>query len=295
MNAGSNDVLLGYVGLGAMGTPMATRLAGWPGGLIVYDVRTEAMAPLGEAGARLAGSATEVAAADVIGVAVLDDDQVREVVAGDDGIARHAAPGTVIAIHSTISDGTARELAAEFAAHGIHVIDAPVSGGPAAAAEGRLATMVGADRSVYERVTPVFKQWAALVVHAGGPGDGTRMKLARNMVTFIGFAAACEAMTLAERAGLDLQALGRVVRHSDALTGGPGAIMVRDTMSELGPGHWLYDSFSHTRDLGEKDLRLALLLGEQTGTELPLAEVALRRLAQALGVPHPKAAERESD
>ncbi len=293
MNAGSNDVLLGHVGLGAMGGPMATRLAGWPGGLIVYDRRADAMTPLGAAGARLAAGAGEVAAADGIGVAVLDDEQVREVVAGPDGIGRHAAPGTVIAIHSTISDSTARELAQEFAPHGVHVIDAPVSGGPAAAAEGRLATMVGAPRAVYERVKPVFKQWAALVVHAGEPGDGTRMKLARNMVTFVGFAAACEAMTLAERAGLDLQALGRVVRHTDALTGGPGAIMVRDNMSEIEPGHWLYDSFTHTRDLGEKDLRLALALGERTGTELPLVEEALRGLAADLGVPHPRTAEPE--
>ena len=283
-------MLLGYVGLGAMGAPMALRLAGWPGGLIVYDVRAEAMGPLSEAGARPADGVSQVAAADVIGVAVLDDDQVREVVAGDDGIARHAAPGTVIAIHSTISDRTARELAEEFSPHGVHVIDAPVSGGPAAAAEGRLATMVGAERSVYDRVKPVFKQWAGLVVHAGAPGDGTRMKLARNILTFIGFSAACEALTLAERSGLDLQALGRVVRHTDSLTGGPGAIMVRDTMSDLDPGHWLYDSFTHTRDLGEKDLRLALALGEQTGTDLPLAEVALRRLAADLGVPHPRTA-----
>ena len=82
--------------------------------------------------------------------------------------------------------------------------------------------MVGADDEAYERVKPVFKQWASLVVRAGEPGAGTRMKLARNMLTFIGFAAACEAQKLAEAAGIDLQKLGRVVRHSDAQSGGPG-------------------------------------------------------------------------
>lgn len=78
------------------------------------------------------------------------------------------------------------------------------------------------------------------------------MKLARNMLTFTSYAAACEAMKLAEQAGLDVQALGRVVRHTDALTGGPGAIMVRENMSDLGPDHWLYEAFTHTRGLGRR-------------------------------------------
>ena len=283
MNAPTADLRLGYIGLGNMGAPMARRLVGWPGGLVVYDVRDEAMGPFGEAGAAVARDVAEVAAADVISVTVLDDAQVREVVAG---LAAHAGAGTVIAIHSTIADTTASELADELARRGIHVIDAPVSGGGVAAQKGELATMVGAPREVYERVKPVFKQWASLVIHAGEPGAGTRMKLARNMLTFTGFAAAGEAMRLAQAAGLDLQALGRVVRHTDALTGGAGAIMIRDNTNELDPGHWLYDTFSHTRDLGEKDLNLALALGHSLGTELPLAEIARRNLAAGLGVPH---------
>ena len=279
----TTDTRLGYIGLGSMGAPMAKRLVGWPGGLVVFDVRVEAMAPFTGTGAEAAASVAEVATADLISIAVLDDAQVREVVAE---LARRAAPGTVIAIHSTISDVTAVELAELFAPNGIHVIDAPVSGGAGAAEKGELATMVGAPRDVYERVKPVFKQWASLVIHAGEPGAGTRMKLARNMLTFTAFAAACEAMTLAEAAGLDLQALGRVVRHTDALTSGPGAIMIRDTMAELEPGHWLYDTFTHTRTLGEKDLSLALALGDAVEADLPLAQIALRNLAAGLGVPH---------
>ncbi len=273
---------LGYIGLGSMGGPKAMRLVKWPGGLVVYDVRDDAMAPFAVAGATTAHSVAEVAAADLISITVLDDAQVREVVAE---LARHAAPGTVIAIHSTIADTTAAELARDLAPRGIHVIDAPVSGGAGAADKGELATMVGAPREVYERVKPVFKRWASLVIHAGEPGAGTRMKLARNMLTFTGFAAACEAIALAEKAGLDLQALGRVVRHTDALTGGPGAIMIRDNTHEIEPGHWLYDTFSHTRALGEKDLSLALGLGDSLGVDLPLARVALRNLAAGLGVP----------
>jgi 3-hydroxyisobutyrate dehydrogenase-like beta-hydroxyacid dehydrogenase len=274
---------LGYIGLGNMGAPMAKRLVHWPGGVTVYDIRTEAMTPLAEVGATLADSIADVAAADIISVTVLDDAQVREVV-GE--LAANAKPGTVIAIHSTISDTTAVELAEELKKQGIHIVDAPVSGGAGAAEKGELATMVGAEREVYERIKPAFKQWASMVIHAGAPGAGTRMKLARNMLTFTSYAAACEAMKLAEAAGLDLQALGRVVRHTDALTSGAGAIMVRDDMKPLDPEHFLYQPFLHTRGLGEKDLSLALALGEAVSVELPLAEVARERLALGLGVPH---------
>jgi 3-hydroxyisobutyrate dehydrogenase-like beta-hydroxyacid dehydrogenase len=278
------ELKLGYIGLGNMGTPMATKMTEWPGGVTVYDIRTEAMTPLVEKGAGLADSVADIAAADIIHITVLNDAQVREVV-GE--LAAHAKPGTVIAIHSTISDTTAVELAAQLKPQGIHVVDAPVSGGAAAAAKGELATMVGAEREVYEKIKPAFKHWAAMVIHAGEPGAGTRMKLARNMLTFTSYAAACEAMKLAEAAGLDLQALGRVVRHTDALTGGPGAIMLLDSTAPLPADHFLHDAFTHTRGLGEKDLTLALGLGQATGVELPLAQIALQRLAPGLGVPHP--------
>jgi 3-hydroxyisobutyrate dehydrogenase-like beta-hydroxyacid dehydrogenase len=277
------DVMLGYIGLGNIGAPMAKRLVNWPGGLIVFDVRTEAMTPLAEKGATLADSVADVAAADVISVTVLNDEQVRDVV-GE--LAANAKPGTVIAIHSTISPETAVELAEQLQPQGIHIVDAPVSGGGAGVEKGELAVMVGAEREVYERIKPAFKQFASMVIHAGEPGSGTRMKLARNMLTFVGYAAACEAMKLAEASGIDLQQLGRVVRHTDALTTGPGAIMVRENMSTIAPDNFLHESFTHARGLGEKDLSLALALGENTGVKLPLAEIALKNLAAGLGVPH---------
>ncbi|WP_422744607.1 NAD(P)-dependent oxidoreductase [Mycobacterium sp. WMMD1722] len=279
----SADLRYGYIGLGNMGAPMAGRLVDWPGGLVVFDLRTDAMTPLVEAGASLADSVADVADADIISVTVLNDEQVRSVV-GE--LAQNATPGTVIAIHSTISPETAVELADLLRPSDIHIVDAPVSGGGAAAAKGELAVMVGADRDVYERIKPAFKKFASMVIHAGPPGAGTRMKLARNMLTFIGFAAACEAMALAEQAGIDLQQLGRVVRHTDALTGGPGAIMVRDDMRPLDHDNFLYESFLHTRGLGEKDLSLALELGDSVSVELPLARLALANLAAGLGVPH---------
>ena len=281
----SSDVKLGYIGLGNQGAPMAKRLTEWPGGLVVFDMRAEAMAPFAELGATLADSVAEVAKADVISVTVLNDQQVRDVVAQ---LAEHAEPGTVIAIHSTIEPTTAVELAEQLRPKGIHIVDAPVSGGALAASKGELAVMVGADDEAYDKVKPVFKQWASLVVRAGEPGAGTKMKLARNMLTFIGFAAACEAQKLAEASGIDLQKLGRVVRHSDAQSGGPGAIMARDDTKPLAPDHFLYNMFVHTRGLAEKDLSLALGLGSAVGVDLPLAELALANLAEGLGVPHSK-------
>ena len=281
---GQGYARLGYIGLGNMGAPMARRLLDWPGGLRVFDLRAEVMQPLVASGAEAAGSVADVAAnADIISVTVLDDAQVRAVV-GE--LATQANPGTVVAIHSTISDSTAVELAEALAPQGIVVIDAPVSGGAGAAEKGQLATMVGAPRAIYEQVKPAFTCWAAVVIHAGEPGAGTRMKLARNMLTFTAYAAAGEAMKLAEAAGLDLHALGRVVRHTDALTGGPGAIMFRDNTAVLERDDALYQPLCHTRGLGEKDLRLALELGHSSGVDLPLAEVALGQLAASLGVPH---------
>lgn len=281
----SEDMKLGYVGLGKMGAPMAQRLIEYPSGVTVFDVRADAMTTLAELGATRAEGIADVARADLISVTVLNDAQVREVVGQ---LAEHAKPGTVIAIHSTIGPDTAVELADSWRPSGIHIIDAPVSGGGGAAEKGELAIMVGADRRVYERIKPVFKHMGSMIIHAGDAGAGTRMKLARNMLSFIGYAAACEAMELAEASGINLSQLGRVVRHTDALTGGPGAIMVREDMTELAPDHWLHDAFTHTRGLGEKDLSLALALGAAKGVELPLAQVALQNLAAGLGVPHMK-------
>ena len=281
---------LGYIGLGNMGAPMAERLVDWPGGLTVYDVRPEAMTPLVEAGALAARSLAEVAAADVISITVLNDQQVREVVAE---LSARAQPGTAIAIHSTISDRTAVQLADELAPKRIHIVDAPISGGAAAAKIGDLAVMVGATPEAYELVKEPFKRFAGLIVHAGLPGAGTRMKLARNMLTFTSYAAACEAQRLAHECGLDIVALGKVVRHTDAITGGPGAIMVRDSVGPLERDSFLYQPFSHTRDLGEKDLELALALGESNSVELPLAETALKTLADGLGVPHTASTKKE--
>ncbi len=275
---------VGLVGLGNIGSAMAQRLVGWPGGLTVYDIRPEAMRPLVAAGARAAADLTDLAStATMVSVIVLDDAQVRAVV-GE--LITMMPVGGVIAIHSTIDVDTAPELAAAGASRGVHVLDVPVSGGAVGAAAGRLAAMVGGDRDAYERAKPVFSQWAELIVHLGPAGAGTRAKLARMLLTFVGFAAAGEAQRLAEAAGVDLAKLAAVVRHSDGITGGPSAVMIRGTTAPYPPDDPLRPIFEHSRGLGEKDLSLALALGDTLGVELPFARLGLDRLATALGVPH---------
>ena len=273
----------GFIGLGQIGGPMAGRLTGWEGGLVVFDVRPESAEALVEHGATLAADVGALGAVcDVISVMVRDDEQVRTVV-GE--LLATARPGTVIAVHSTIRAETAEELAVTTAEHGIDLLDVPVSGGFMGAHEGTLAAMVGGERAAYERAKPVFAHWATLVVHMGPVGAGTRTKLARNLMHFIAYTGAGEAQRLAEAAGLDLRKLASVVRHSDTVTGGAGAIMVRDTTAPLQPDDGLFEIFCHTRELGEKDLTLALELAAGFGLDLPLAQLALRDFGMSLGLP----------
>ena len=274
---------VGFIGLGQIGAPMARRLLEWPGGLVVYDVRPEALLPFLEAGARAASSPREVAeSAEVISLMVRDDAQVSEVLTGPAGLLETAAPGTVVAIHSTIAATTATRLAATHSS--IEIVDAPVSGGAPGAAQGNLAVMVGASDTAFERCREVFALWSGHIMHAGPPGAGTQAKLARNLLHFVSFTAAAEAQRLAEAAGLDLVELGKVVRHTDAITGGPGAIMFRRTTAPLASDDPLHPIVSHVRELGHKDLTLAITLGEELGVDTPLARLALERLAAGLGL-----------
>ena len=276
---------VGFIGLGNMGAPIARRLLSWPGGLVVCDVRPEATEPFVAEGATAAATGAEVGrTARLISVTVLDDAQVRDVVDGPEGILRTAPPGTVIAIHSTIADSTAVELAAVCAGASVHLVDAPVSGGAPGAEKGELAVMVGGPREVYEACKPVFALWAAMPVHAGQVGAGTRMKLARNLLHFISFTATAEASRLAEAAGVDIAKLGRVVRHTDAITGGAGAVMLRDTTAPIAPDDFWHGIFTHVRGLGEKDLSLALGLADRLDVDLPLGTIALRDLGTGFGV-----------
>ena len=264
---------VGFVGLGNIGRPMALRLAAADGiELTVYDVVPEPVAELVAAGATAAPSVGAIDA-DVVCVMVRDDDQVRAVAAA-------VGPGTVLVIHSTVAPGTPASLAEE----GLTVLDAPVSGGPMGAAAGSLAIMVGGSGEAFEVARPALEAMGSKVVHAGPVGAGTRMKLARNLIHFVAFTAVTEAQRLAEAAGLDLAALGEVVRHTDAITGGPGAIMYRTTTAAIAPDDFWHGVFSHVAALGEKDLGFAIALADELGVDVPLAREALPRLGKGLGL-----------
>jgi 3-hydroxyisobutyrate dehydrogenase-like beta-hydroxyacid dehydrogenase len=276
-------VRVGFVGLGNIGRPMALRLATSGVDLTVYDVAPEPLAELEQAGAKVAtGVAALASAVDLVCVMVRDDEQVREVLGQVLGTARE---GLVVAIHSTVAPTTPSHLADTAGHHGVQVVDAPVSGGAMGAADGTLAIMVGGSDEAFEACAATFGVMGAKVVHAGPVGSGTTFKLARNLMHFVSFTAATEAQRLAEAAGLDLVALGEVVRHTDAITGGPGAIMHRATTARIDPDDFWYDVFGHVLALGEKDLRFATELADSLGVDVPLAQLARERLGPGLGLP----------
>ena len=157
-------------------------------------------------------------------------------------------------------------------------------GGPWGPADGSLAIMVGGPADAFAAARPALDVLGSKVVHAGPLGAGTRMKLARNLIHFVAFTAVTEAQRLAEASGLDLVRLGEVVRHTDAITGGPGAIMYRDTTAPIAPDDFWYAVFDHVRALGEKDLRCAIALADELGVDVPLAREALPRLGKGLGL-----------
>jgi 3-hydroxyisobutyrate dehydrogenase-like beta-hydroxyacid dehydrogenase len=277
---------IGFVGLGNIGRPMALRLLNGDAPVWVYDVAPEPLAELEQAGAHVAGGLGELAErVDLLCVMVRDDDQVREVLGRVVGVARpEGVPRLVVAIHSTVGPTTPVELADVAERRGVRLLDAPVSGGPMGAAEGTLAIMVGGPEDAYADAQPALSLMASKTVHAGPVGAGTRMKLARNLIHFVAFTAVTEAQRLAEASGLDLVALGEVVRHTDAITGGPGAIMYRDTTAVLEPDDFWHGVFSHVVTLGETDLGYAIALADQLGVDVPLAQDALTHLAPGLGL-----------
>ncbi len=279
---------VGFIGLGNIGAPMATRLLDWPGGLVVFDVHGPSVEPFVEKGATAATSPAGVAeSAEVICIVVQNEAQVREVLDGPDGILRTARAGTVVAVHSTISAEGAAALAGLAEGSQVEVVDAPISGGAMGAHSGTLAVMLGASDAAAQRVRPVLERFASLVQHMGPIGAGTRTKIARNLISFAGFAVAGEAQRLAEAAGLDLLKLGEVVRHSDAVTGGPGAIMVRPTAAPMDESDGLRPIFDHSRSLGEKDLELARAMAAKLGVDVPFAALAQQWLPIALGLVDP--------
>ncbi|CAG0973370.1 2-hydroxy-3-oxopropionate reductase [Rhodocyclaceae bacterium] len=195
---------VGFIGLGAMGRPMALHLLEAGHELSVYARRAEAAQPLVDAGATRRATPAEVAAAsEVVFTMVTTGADVEAVALGEGGIIHGARAGTVLVDMGTIPPDTARRIAAKLAERGIEAIDAPVSGGEVGAQNATLAIMAGGKAEVLARVRPLLEKLGKTLVHVGPSGAGQVAKACNQMIMVSCIEAVAEAMLLAQRAGAD--------------------------------------------------------------------------------------------
>jgi len=270
---------VGFIGLGNMGQPMARNLAKRGFSLVVHDVDRARAETLRERGAMVADSAEDVAAAAGRTIVMVETTaQVQEVVAGERGLIRSAAPGHIVICMSTIDPLTARRLGEQLTARGVAMLDAPVSGGTERAATGELSIIAGGDRPTFEACRDLFEAMGAKQFHVGALGQGLAMKLVNNMLVQVNTVAVAEALVLAVKAGLDPQAVYDVVRVSTgtsyAFEQHVPKIMARD----FAPGG--------TLDVYFKDQELATAFAKQLGMPMFLANVSQQvyQMARAAGL-----------
>lgn len=202
---------IGFVGLGNMGQPMASRLADAGYALTVYDVRSDVLEALRTKGARIAGSLAEVASAvDTVLLSLPTPDIVREVALGPRGVGAGTKVRTLIDL-STTGATVAREIASALAAKGITAVDAPVSGGVAGAVKGTLAVMAACPRALFADIQPMLQHIGKVFFVGERPGMGQTMKLANNLLSATALAATAEAIVFGVKAGLDPRVMVDVI------------------------------------------------------------------------------------
>lgn len=272
---------VGYIGLGNIGKPSAQRLIAGPFQVHVYDVFTAAVEELVEQGAKGAESAAQLAGqCEHIGICVRDDQQVEALLIGADGILANAAADTVVAVHSTVTQANLLRWADQAAEHGIHLIDAPITGGAHRAADGTLCYMVGGDESVVDRCRPVFATSAEKIVRAGDLGAGIALKLCNNFIQYTEFVAMAEATRLAEACGLSVDVL-REVGLSNGVVNEQMHMFVssRNNLARACTDEQMMEFFGAMGALGEKDLQCALDTAADNAVSLPTAEYVRDRIA----------------
>lgn len=265
--------LLGFVGVGRMGGPMAHRLLDAGYRLCIYDVSQEATAPLVARGAQLAASPAEVASsAEIVFMSLPTPDVVREVtLGGNAGILNGSRVRTVIDL-STTGPGVATEVAARLAERQIGWVDAPVSGGITGAKAGTLAVMVACPRPTYDRLEPVLKVFGKLF-HAGEkPGLGQTAKLANNLLAATAIVATSEVMAMGVKAGLDAKVLIDIINASSGRNSAtqdkfPRAVLPRT-----------FD-FGFATGLSYKDVRLCVEEAEALGVPMVVGGAVREMLA----------------
>jgi 3-hydroxyisobutyrate dehydrogenase len=276
----------GFIGLGNQGKPIAANLA--PAGFetTVYDLDSAPVEELVATGAHAGKSPRDVAArADVIGICVPEDAHVHAVCEGPDGVFAGAAPGTVVAIHSTVLPDTVQALAAAGAAHDIAVIDACVTGGAARAAQKQLTLLVGGDAATLERARPVLECSAVKVIHAGELGNGAKLKLCINLITYIQWAAAYESYSLAKAIGLPQEVLEEAGQSNGQLTPMMIAFLAtHKAPEETRQSEGFQQMLRGFMNVAEKDLAWALALARKSEVALPVGGLVSQMMARLYGV-----------
>lgn len=272
---------VGFVGLGAMGQVIVPRLLEAGYRVTGWNRTAERGAGLIEAGMEWADTPAAVAgAADIVFSIVTDGTAVRSVALGEHGVLSGIAPGGVYVDMGTIAPDVTRSVAAEFAEHGAHMLDAPLSGSPVTVREGNASLMIGGDEAIFERVKPVLLAIGPKVTYIGGNGQASAMKLAVNLLLMVEVIAFGEAVALAEKGGVARDvALDAVLKSVTAapVLGYRGPFILEGRMPETP----LADV-----TLQQKDMLLVLEMARKLGSPAPLAAAAneMMNACRGLGI-----------
>ena len=268
---------VGFIGLGTMGASMAYNCLQGGNEMVVHDIRREAATRHLEAGADWADSPREVAeTSEIVFTSLPGPTEVEAVVMGEDGILEGMTEGKVYFDLSTSTPTLIRRIHEEAAARGIHVLDAPVSGGPRGAASRNLAIWVGGDKDVFDRCKPVLDSIGDKAYYVGPIGCGAIAKLVHNCTGYIVQAALAEVFTMGVKAGVEPLALWQAVRK-----GAQGRRGTFEGLAEhLLPGK--FDPPDFALRLARKDVDLAVGVGREYDVPMRLAQLTLQEMTEAL-------------
>jgi len=276
---------VGFIGVGAMGRPMAANLIKKGFTVTAYDASAEALAAIVTLGAAQAGSSADAARVSDIVITILPSSaNVVAAYLGEGGVLEGAAAGRLCVDMSTIDPATSRLVAATASQRGIRFIDAPVSGGVPRAEDGTLAIMVGGDGTDVEEAHPVLAAMGANIIHVGPVGSGEVAKLCNNLIAGVAAVAVSEAFRIAEGFGVDPKVLTDVIAKSSGNTfvmehmhPVPELVATAPATREYAPGF--------TTDLMAKDLGLAVNAARELRVPVVVAPAAQQvlRLASSHG------------
>ena len=265
----ADNVKLGFIGLGNMGSRIAQRLLANGYRVFVYDRNIAKADAIAARGGLVAKTILELAGnADVILSCLSNDAAAESVFAGPAGVFAKARPGTIVFEMSTISPGSSRELHQLGAKHGIEVLDVAISGSTPAAEQGTLTLLAGGNQDVFMAAEPIFQAIAKQYFLLGGPGSGTAMKLVVNTLLGIGMQAIAEAVVLGETIGLNRERLLEVLTKTAVIAPAHVGKLARVAINDYSPQFPLR--------LMNKDFQLILEAAAEAHFSMPATEAAFR-------------------